>query len=447
MSWLADAVLYEIYPQSFADSNGDGIGDLRGVIEHLDHLRGWASTRSGSTPASPRRSATPATTSSDYLRIAPRYGTNDDMVALVERPRAARASGSCSTSSPATPRSTTRGSSACRGRPRRRPLHLVGPARRRRLLRGRRRAAARLLPQELLRRAAGAELRLRAAPTRTSRGASRVDAAGPQANRRRCAEIIAFWLDRGIAGFRVDMAYSLVKDDPGLVETTALCGARSRDGSTTATRTRSCCPRATSRRRRTSACAPGSTPTSSSSSTRAQRRCSTTAAPGSLPWLPDHRALLLRRRRPGRARHARRLPRALGRAPAAVGAGPAASCCASADHDFSRLASGTRTAEQLGAAFTFLLTWGSIPSIYYGDEIGMRYLTGPARPRGQHLEPRLQPRRLPHPDAVGRGAAQRRLLRPPPRTRSTSRRTRPGPAHGRRPAGRPGVDCCTSCGG
>ena len=38
--WLADAVLYEIYPQSFADSDGDGVGDLRGVIEHLDHL-GW----------------------------------------------------------------------------------------------------------------------------------------------------------------------------------------------------------------------------------------------------------------------------------------------------------------------------------------------------------------------------------------------------------------------
>jgi alpha-glucosidase len=38
--WPADAVLDEIYPQSFADSDGDGVGDLRGVIEHLDHL-GW----------------------------------------------------------------------------------------------------------------------------------------------------------------------------------------------------------------------------------------------------------------------------------------------------------------------------------------------------------------------------------------------------------------------
>ena len=49
---------------------------------------------------------------------------------------------------------------------------------------------------------------------------------------------------------------------------------------------------------------------------------------------------------------------------------------ASADHDFSRLRCGPRTPEQLGAAFTFLLTWGSVPSLYYGDEIGMRYLPG-----------------------------------------------------------------------
>ena len=39
-AWWRDGVLYQIYVRSFADSNGDGIGDLRGVIEHLDHL-GW----------------------------------------------------------------------------------------------------------------------------------------------------------------------------------------------------------------------------------------------------------------------------------------------------------------------------------------------------------------------------------------------------------------------
>ncbi|MDI5977820.1 alpha-amylase family glycosyl hydrolase, partial [Amycolatopsis magusensis] len=38
-SWLADAVLYQVYPQSFQDTDGDGIGDLAGIIDRLDHLR------------------------------------------------------------------------------------------------------------------------------------------------------------------------------------------------------------------------------------------------------------------------------------------------------------------------------------------------------------------------------------------------------------------------
>ena len=36
--WLKDAVFYEIYPQSFYDTNGDGIGDLKGIIEKLDYI-------------------------------------------------------------------------------------------------------------------------------------------------------------------------------------------------------------------------------------------------------------------------------------------------------------------------------------------------------------------------------------------------------------------------
>ena len=37
--WWHDAVIYQIYPRSFGDSNGDGIGDLNGITNHLDYLK------------------------------------------------------------------------------------------------------------------------------------------------------------------------------------------------------------------------------------------------------------------------------------------------------------------------------------------------------------------------------------------------------------------------
>lgn len=40
--WWKDAVVYQIYPRSFQDTNGDGIGDLRGIIARLDYIKNLA---------------------------------------------------------------------------------------------------------------------------------------------------------------------------------------------------------------------------------------------------------------------------------------------------------------------------------------------------------------------------------------------------------------------
>lgn len=84
-SWLQHAVFYEVYPQSFADSNNDGIGDLPGLTAHLPYIRDLGCTAIWINPcfSSPFRDA--GYDVSDYLRVAPRYGTNGDLIALFKK--------------------------------------------------------------------------------------------------------------------------------------------------------------------------------------------------------------------------------------------------------------------------------------------------------------------------------------------------------------------------
>lgn len=83
--WWRDAVLYQIYPRSFADSNGDGIGDLPGIINRLDYLAALGADAIWLSPFYPSPMADSGYDISDYLAVDPAYGTLADFDELIAR--------------------------------------------------------------------------------------------------------------------------------------------------------------------------------------------------------------------------------------------------------------------------------------------------------------------------------------------------------------------------
>lgn len=82
--WLNDAVFYEIYPQSFCDSNGDGIGDFQGIIKKLDYIRGLGFNAIWMNPCYDSPFVDAGYDVRDYYKVAERYGTMDDIRELFD---------------------------------------------------------------------------------------------------------------------------------------------------------------------------------------------------------------------------------------------------------------------------------------------------------------------------------------------------------------------------
>jgi glycosidase len=383
-AWLADAVLYQIYPQSFADSNGDGIGDLNGIAEHLDHLAWLGVNTVWLNPcfASPFRDA--GYDVADYLTIAPRYGDNGDLANLVEQAGrrgirvlldlvAGHTSDqhpwfAASADDPADHRyiwADPPAGSLPRG-------FVPSPGSR----------PGGYLPNFFEFQPALNFGYARQHPDEPWRQG--VDAEGPRANRAALREVMDHWLSLGLAGFRVDMAASLVKDDPGHVQTAALWSEL-----------RSWLDR--------------THPDAVLFSEWGDPAVSVPAgfhADFFLQFGGPADGLALRslwNNRQGTDRDewdsapcyfdadgagsARTFIDAYTAATEAVGdTGHIA--LPTSNHDFSRLACGPRTPEQLPAVFAFQLSWPTLPAIYYGEEIGMRYLPALPDTEGSVLAPR-----------------------------------------------------------
>jgi alpha-glucosidase len=82
--WWKHAVVYEIYPRSFGDSNNDGTGDLNGITEHLDYLQHLGVDAIWLTPMFPSPQVDFGYDVSDYRNVDPQYGTLADMDRLVK---------------------------------------------------------------------------------------------------------------------------------------------------------------------------------------------------------------------------------------------------------------------------------------------------------------------------------------------------------------------------
>ena len=85
--WWQDTVAYQVYPKSFFDSNGDGIGDLPGIISKLDYLKELGADILWLSPVYQSPLADQGYDISDYYAIDPRFGTMEDMDRLLAEAR------------------------------------------------------------------------------------------------------------------------------------------------------------------------------------------------------------------------------------------------------------------------------------------------------------------------------------------------------------------------
>ena len=84
MPWYHHTTIYQIYPRSYYDSNGDGIGDIQGIIQKLDYIKELGFETIWCSPffKSPQQDF--GYDISDYCDIAPEYGTIADAQRLIE---------------------------------------------------------------------------------------------------------------------------------------------------------------------------------------------------------------------------------------------------------------------------------------------------------------------------------------------------------------------------
>jgi glycosidase len=372
-AWLEEAVFYQIYPQSFYDSNGDGVGDIPGIQQKLDYVESLGVKGVWLNPCFESPFLDAGYDVSDYYKVAPRYGTNDDLRRLLAeaRKRDIRVlldlvPGHTSTEHPWF-------EASCRHeRNEYSDWYVWTNSVWESLVPGLRavggmaeRDAAYIANFFYFQPALNYGF---ASPDRRQPWQQPVDAPGPRAVRREMRKVMEFWLDMGASGFRVDMAGSLVKNDFDGRETSQLW-------------------------REARAWLEGDYP---EAALVAEWAAPSLAIPAGfhadfyLPFGVPGAGSLFRKRFPdlgrsdpygwsffersGHGNVREFLDEYLRQYEATKSQGFIS--LVSGNHDVIPRLSHGREADDLELAFLFLLTMPGLPFIYYGDEIGMRSVDG-----------------------------------------------------------------------
>ena len=226
--WLRTAVFYQLYPSSFMDSDSDGIGDIPGIISKLDYIQSVGVNTIWLNPTFESAWEDGGYDIIDFYRTDPRFGTNDDMVRLIDEVHgrgmhicldlvAGHSSDKCPwfiESSQGTNMHYSDYYIWTDDFAGNNNQSLSGGAAM--FSRGRWVESDAPRARYYQKNAGPFQPALNygfADPDPSHPWEQPVDAPGPQAVRRELRNIMQFWFDKGVDGFRVDMAASLVKND------------------------------------------------------------------------------------------------------------------------------------------------------------------------------------------------------------------------------------------
>jgi maltose alpha-D-glucosyltransferase/alpha-amylase len=366
--WLKNSVLYQIYPQSYYDSNGDGIGDLKGIIKKLDYIESLGVNVLWLNPCfeSPFQDA--GYDVSDFYKVAPRYGNNSDLENLFKEAHKRGmkvlldlVAGHTSIENPWFKES-------CKHKRNKYSDWYIwtdsvwdsGDG-------------SMKFINGYSERDGNFAINFFYSQPALNYGFAKPDpklswqqpttAPGPQAVRAELKNIMKYWLDKGADGFRVDMAASLVKGDPDKKATIALWRELRQWFSAEY-------PEA-------ALIAEWGQPTEAISAGFDLDFMFHCGAPGYPELFFNQKGTFPRGRcffdKHGEgsvtefiSEYFKHYKKINGKGFISIPSG---------NHDFQRPNTG-RNINELKVIFAFLLTWSGVPAIYYGDEIGMKFIEG-----------------------------------------------------------------------